>query len=121
MRVSQIGCAQVAVVIFSSGFWDSTSCTEELKKFVELVSDQRIGYLPVFMYSTSKEVYRAALHHAGEKFAMQVSSYLLCTLNKDVQPIELRSEVSLQLIHLKLQPCCGRFASPLPCATRARG
>lgn len=60
------------MVIFSRGFWDSTSCVEELVEIVKLAEDQQIGYLPVFMYSTHEEVRTAALEERGKKFAEQV-------------------------------------------------
>ena len=66
------GIVQVAVVIFSHGFWDSPSCMKELEDIVRLAGDQQIGYLPVFMYSTHDEVRRAALEAHGKKFSEQV-------------------------------------------------
>ena len=62
----------MAVVLFSKGFWDSEDCLKELEQIVALAEDQRIGYLPVFLYSTGKEVAAAARDHAGKKFSLKV-------------------------------------------------
>ena len=60
------------MVIFSRGFWDSTSCIMEMEQIVELAKDQCIMYVPVFMFRTIAEVYLAAHDMRGKAFADQV-------------------------------------------------
>ena len=65
---------QVAVVLFSSDFWDSSWCVKELRQILDLARDQQILYLPVFMFQTTDEVKDAARDLSGKAFAIEVWS-----------------------------------------------
>ena len=67
-----IAALQVAVVLFSSGFWDSPFCTGELEQIVKWAEDQRIVYLPVYLFSTVADVRTAAHDWRGKAFAEKV-------------------------------------------------